>query len=133
MAEALARRFAGNAVFYSRGVAASGGPASEMAIRILAERYGIDLSGHVSRPLTEADVRGAGLILTMTASHRKHVSEMFPFAKDRLYTLYGLAFAVSDEKLLDIADPFMCGFDVYAACAAEIKRCIDSIDFSNYT
>jgi len=131
MAEALARRFGGGAEFFSRGVSAmDGGAASPMAVRVMRELYGIDLTGHISRPVTEADVSNANLILTMTESHRQRLASLFPFACDKLYTLYGFARADSDERYCDIADPYMSGFDVYAACADEIKKCLDLIDFS---
>jgi len=131
MADALARRHYNGFTFISRGVAAmDGDTASPMAVNVMHDIYNIDITGHVSRLVTEEDVRNAALILTMTNSHKQRIAFLFPFACDKLYTLYGLACADGDMKDYDIADPFMGSFEVYADCAAEIKRCLDLIDFS---
>lgn len=127
MAEALARSLpdmAPDMVFISRGVAAGDGPASDMAVRVMGEIYGIDIAAHVSRPVCEEDVRRAALILTMTASHKDIIAARFPFACDKLYTL-------GDAR--DISDPYMGDFDVYAACAADILAALRLINFKDLT
>ena len=130
MAEALARSTFADSEFISRGVSAfGGGGASSMALRVMKEIYGLDLKDHVSRLITEEDAKWANLILTMTEAHRRQVAELFPFAADKLYTVWGFA-NDNARKNRDISDPFMGDFAVYSACAAEIKECLDLIDFS---
>jgi protein-tyrosine-phosphatase len=115
MAEAMARDIYGIEHASSRGVAAvDGGQASPRAIEVMSRIYGIDITGHISRGITEADADAAEIILTMTESHREHVSQLFPFVTGKLFTI----------SSRDISDPFMQGFDAYASCAEEINQCL---------
>ena len=134
MAEAIANKFLSGklngVLFISRGVSAmDGGAASRMAVDVMRKIYGLDITGHVSRLVTEEDTRTAALIIAMTGAHRRRIAELYPAACDKLYTLYELTGDVSGR---DIADPYMSGYDVYAACAEEIFTCLNSIDFSCY-
>jgi protein-tyrosine-phosphatase len=53
-------------------------PASEYSIQIMKETYGINISSHRSRLLSEEDVRHADVIVGITASHREHIIRSFP-------------------------------------------------------
>jgi len=118
MAEGLARELFGKTDVFSRGISAqNGGTASPQAVWVMSDVYGIDLSGHVPQRLTEADVYAAEVIFTMTEAHKGHISKLFPAVCDKLFT-------VGDE---DISDPFMSDVDVYAACAEEIKKCLETL------
>jgi protein-tyrosine phosphatase len=118
MAEALARHVYGMSEVFSRGIAAhDGNAASPQAINVMRDVYQIDIKGHVSMCLTEADVSAAEVIYTMTESHRRYIADKYLFAQGKLFTI----------NKDDISDPFMQGFDVYAACAAEIKGCLEKL------
>jgi protein-tyrosine phosphatase len=88
MAEALLRarleeRHAGARV-HSAGTLAWDGPATDPAIRTLAAR-GLDLSQHRSRPVTDALVADADLILAMTRSHVWGIHAFDGDAADRTF------------------------------------------------
>ena len=93
MAEAIARQRAAELGWSSMevrsaGIAAYGGaPASGGALRT-ARAHGLDLSGHRSRLLTEADARRADLILTMSAEHLMSVVELGGGERAALLTSY---------------------------------------------
>jgi protein-tyrosine phosphatase len=100
-------------IVMSAGIAAMmGSRASIEGVDVLRE-MGIDISGHESQPLTEALVRHADLVLTMTRSHRQAILAEWPEAADR-------------TKLLsvgggDVADPVGGPPELYQRCAMQIR------------
>ena len=89
MAEALLRtRMAESGVdgpeVRSVGTAAVGGPATSAAVEVLADR-GIDLSGHVSRPLTGELLASADLVVAMTRRHEAEIGSVDPDARSRTF------------------------------------------------
>ena len=64
----------------SAGLSVSTHGASGHAIEAAAE-YGVDLSGHRSRPLTPDLIDEVNLILAMTARHKREIGERFPSAQ----------------------------------------------------
>jgi protein-tyrosine phosphatase len=98
----------------SAGLAAGQGmPASAEAIDTM-ERWGLDLSHHQSRPVSDAMIRNADLILTMTRSHREGLINRWPNAAARTHVLR------LDGG--DISDPIGCPASIYQACAEQIDR-----------
>ena len=101
-------------VVTSAGLAAwAGGPASSGALEAVAE-MGADLRGHSSQPLTEALVRQADVILTMTASHRAALLGQFPEAGDRV--------AMLSPDRRDVIDPIGGSLETYRSCARQIRE-----------
>jgi len=101
-------------VVTSAGLAAwAGGPASTGALEAVAE-LGADLRGHSSQPLTEALVRQADVILTMTASHRAALLGQFPEAGDRV--------AMLSPDRRDVLDPIGGSLETYRSCARQIRE-----------
>jgi protein-tyrosine phosphatase len=97
----------------SAGVAAwAGGQASEHAV-VAARELGGDLAGHESQPVTEALVRQADVILTMTAAQRAALVAQFPEAGGRV------ALLSSDRQ--DVIDPIGGPLDTYRRCARQIR------------
>jgi len=98
----------------SAGISAMlGGPPSPEAQQVMQQR-GLDLSRHATQPLTEALVRHADIILTMTRGHREAIVSQWPAAAKR-------------TKLLrrdrgDVADPIGGPLPQYAACARQIEE-----------
>jgi protein-tyrosine phosphatase len=83
----------------SAGVAAIDGvPASEQTTHILREK-GFD-EELTSSSLTESLVGWADLILTMTASHKRHAIQRFPEAFGKIYTLK--EFIEDDPAVLEL-------------------------------
>ena len=100
-------------VVASAGMAAwPGGPASEHAVTVAGELGG-DLGGHESQPLTDALVRQADVILTMTNAHRAALLAQFPEAGGRVTLL-------SPERQ-DVIDPIGGSLDTYRRCARQIR------------
>jgi protein-tyrosine phosphatase len=79
---------------------------------------GLDLSGHETQPLTEALVRHADVIYTMTRSHREAIVAQWPAAAERTYIL------AEDES--DICDPIGAPPEYYRRCAAQIQAALRS-------
>jgi len=69
----------------------TGSPASAAAVAVMAE-VGVDLAGHTSRIVAEADIDQADLIVVMTDAHRSEVARLGAGA-DRI-------------RVLGVADPF---------------------------
>lgn len=100
----------------SAGVAAaSGAVASPQAVDVMAAR-GLDLTGHASRPLDDALMNVADLVLTMTRGHRDTILAAYPEMHDRIHTLR--------RDGGDITDPVGMPVDVYAACAEQMDQAL---------
>lgn len=98
----------------SAGLAARPGePPSAHAVAAMGER-GIDLGGHRARRLDAGLVAWADLILTMTADHRRAVTQSFPAAAGRTFTLAEYAGGSPDA---DVPDPIGGPLDDYRRCA----------------
>lgn len=98
----------------SAGVAASeGAMASSQAVDVMEER-GLDLSNHQSRPLSDAIIDRADLILTMTRGHRAAILAAWPDRSDQVRTLR--------RDGGDIADPVGSSVEIYQQCADQIER-----------
>src|SRR5438477_7908916 len=63
-----------------------GSPATPDAEESAAER-GVDISAHVARRISIADIERADLILCMAAEHREDVLKAVPHASERTFTL----------------------------------------------
>jgi protein-tyrosine-phosphatase len=100
--------------------AGTGEPASAAAVRTMRE-YGVDLSGHRSTPLTPERIREADLMITLTASHRRHVGSMSTAALAKTRDL--LSFGSGG----DVGDPFGGGGADYADCFQSMKPALDAL------
>lgn len=82
MAEGIARVLANKqgieAQTESAGLYAQGGPAAEHAIRVCADRFGADLSEHVSRQVTQEMIEKADKVLTMTPEQASALQQLLP-------------------------------------------------------
>lgn len=105
-------------VVASAGLSAwSGSRASAGAIEAMRE-IGLDLSVHESQPLTEGLLRQADVILTMTAAHKAAILSQFPEAAPRV--------AMLSPDRHDVLDPIGGPIATYRACAAQIRRHLES-------
>ncbi len=108
----------------SAGVAAGiGSGASPQAIEVMGKRD-LDLTGHSSRPLDDAVMNVADLVLTMTRGHRAAILAAWPEMQDRVHTLR--------RDGGDISDPVGMPVEVYESCAEQIDQelaaWIDALD-----
>jgi len=114
-----------SAVATSCGVYASdNSPASPHADAVMAD-MGLGASVHKARRARREILASADYIITMTSGHKAHIlTEHIEFA-DKTHTLADLC------GTTDITDPFGGNLAVYHACAAELKHCIESLDWRN--
>ncbi len=114
--------------------AVAGQPASDGS-RIVAADRGLDLSGHLSRPLTEATLAGADWVIVMTRDHLAAVQRRFPDLAARL-GLLGVpgrdlrgADPARDPAVLaaeEVVDPIGGGREAYLRMAAQVERLLDA-------
>lgn len=127
MAEGLMRRWLGESPEWeveSAGVSAVAGQrASEGAIQVMAEKD-IDLSGHRSRTLTQAQIDAADLVVVMTDAHKSAVSGRFPRGGERVRLLNDFNPRRHGE---DVPDPFGMRADVYRTIRDEIEAAIPEL------
>ena len=98
----------------SAGVAAGvGSGASPQAVEVMGARN-LDLTGHSSRPLDDAVMNVADLILTMTRGHRAAILAAWPNMQDRVHTLR--------RDGGDISDPVGMPVEVYESCSEQIDQ-----------
>ena len=104
----------------SAGVSARGGePATDQSV-IALRKVGIDLSDHISQPLTQELVNGAMAVICMTDSHRAMV-RLLADPEPRNLILFR-EFVKSGER--EIADPYGCPLPVYEASRDEMVEAI---------
>ncbi|MGD8190363.1 low molecular weight protein arginine phosphatase [Brevibacillus ginsengisoli] len=107
----------------SAGIAAmEGSSASAHAGKVLEDR-GI-IHNHKSQRLREDLIAWADLILTMTRTHKDMISEWFPHASIKTYTLKEY---VGHQGDLDIADPFGGSLGTYERSAREIEQALNQL------
>jgi len=127
MAEAIARDVYKDLdfTFTSRGVnVLMPARATADAIRAVKLEYDLDLSNHLARALTEADVRRAGLALTMTEAHKRYLLQVYPAYADKCFTLCEYV----GVPLGDVRDPFGGDAVTYRACANELRGYIEKLN-----
>lgn len=100
-----------------------GMPASHNAIEALSQ-MGIDLSFHSSSAVSKEAVLNADLILTMTATHKRHLMLLHPEAADKTFTLKEYA---AGGKGGDVADPFGGDLETYICCRSDILESLEKL------
>lgn len=98
-----------------------GDPANSIAINVLKNEFGINISSHRSKVLDVDDIRQAWLILAMTEHHKKMILDIYPESADKIYTLKDYAEIEGDPNIFD---PFGGDYDVYKECAYEIEMAL---------
>ena len=100
----------------SAGTSASAGlAASPNALEAMRER-GIDIRGHLSRPITVDAILAADYIWVMAKSHYEDVLQMAPEAAGRA--------ALLDPSGESVEDPIGRDLDAYRACANHLERAV---------
>ena len=100
-------------------------PASLNAIAAIQD-YGLCLEAHKSRRITQKDLADAHMVIAMTARHKAVLSEICAKSIDKIHTFDELC------NCGDITDPFGGDAAIYLDCAAQIKNCIENIDWEIY-
>jgi protein-tyrosine phosphatase len=113
MAEGIARKRFGAAVeVASAGIAAIGGPASEEAVLVMKLVYGVDISGHIARPVGLFDLGRFDAVIAMDATIYHHLRDIWSVPEA---VLYGW----------DIEDPLGADYETYRETARKIERRLD--------
>ena len=98
----------------SAGLSADEGGANEKSV-LAAGEYGIDISSHRARQLTQEIADGAEEIYTMTPAQAYLLKQILPHKKIS---------SLTDEG---VSDPFGGSEEVYRRCAREIKNAVEHI------
>ena len=108
----------------SAGVAArSGDRVSEKSV-VALRKVGLDISGHISQPLTQQMLDGAQLVLCMTESHRAMIQLQAEPVPQHLYLFREFMPQRGDKE---IGDPFGGPLKVYESARDELVEAIPSL------
>lgn len=122
VAEALLKRHFPEKVVCSAGMAALvGQPANDMAQEI-AQRDGLDLSGHRAQQITRSMCLGADLILVMESDQQRELATRYPLARGKIHCL-------GEEpggKRFDVDDPYRKPREAFEQAHAAIVRGVDN-------
>jgi len=108
----------------SAGVAAREGERVSENSVIALKKAGIDISGHVSRPLTQRMLDEAFVTLCMTESHRAMIQLQAEPAPKNLFLFREFMPQLGDKE---IGDPYGGPLKVYEACRDELVEAIPSL------
>ncbi len=112
-----------NVLVYSAGtVAGIGSLPSEFAVRAV-QKYGADISHHLSASLTKELINGADLILVMSPKHKESVVNLVSEAKSKTFLLKEYAFGSQEE----VEDPIGAPLEVFEKVAAEINESLEKV------
>lgn len=126
MAETLANSMIASSAFEvefsSAGIyAVKGQSASQNASRVMNE-MGLDISRHISTPVSDELLNDATLILTLTEAHKNLIFSNYPNAGHKTFTLLEY---IGENG--DITDPFGGPIDTYRSCATKIKNSVEKL------
>jgi protein-tyrosine-phosphatase len=108
----------------SAGVSARSGERVSQNSVLALRKAGIDISGHVSRPLTQAMLDEAFAVICMTESHRRLIrEEANPLPKHLFLFREFLPGAIDQE----IGDPYGGSLRVYEAVRDEMVEALPSL------
>lgn len=108
----------------SFGLAAESGlPASTNSVKAM-QRIGLDVSGHQSRLLTQADVDRSIVIFGMTESHLAALHSRFEVLPEFILLLRDVLPA---DVPRDIADPFGGGYREYEECRDSMVEAVPAM------
>ncbi|MCD6460520.1 low molecular weight protein arginine phosphatase [bacterium] len=111
----------------SAGVAAyQGFPASVNAI-LVAKKYGIDLSYHLSRCVTSSLVEKADYVFVMTTQHLNILNEHFPEHSKKIFLLKDFSGVEDDTFNLNVEDPIGGDLEDYEKCFLELEKLIKGV------
>ena len=109
-------------VFSAGTIAQPGILPSDFAV-IAAQKYGADISHHLSSPLTKESINDADLILVMSPKHKDRVIELVPKAKSKTFLLKEYAFGIQEE----VEDPVGQSLEVFEKVASVINENIEKV------
>jgi protein-tyrosine-phosphatase len=97
------------------------------SVRDLLRKEGVKDPVHIPTELTADLAAGADLILAMTAQHKARISELYPDAAGKTFTLVDYAGFGGD----DIADPYgrdpLFYFEIFKLIKAAVRAALDRL------
>ncbi|KAA8732069.1 low molecular weight phosphotyrosine protein phosphatase [Acinetobacter qingfengensis] len=99
MAEVLLKQHFPNLQVNSAGLVAMVDHPADEKSQLCMQRLGIDLSNHRAKQITAEDVKQVDVVLTMSTQQQKHLEQLFPFSK-------GKVFRLGHWQNKDISDPY---------------------------
>lgn len=113
-----------NIEIISRGIAVYfPSEANENSLKAM-EVYGLDLSKHIAKQITQEDINSCNLIYTMTKQHKNFIERFSENnVSNKVFTLKEYVKANG----VDISDPYGGDIDVYKSCAEELYLYIDRL------
>jgi len=112
MAEGLAKKALGESVHVeSAGLAPAFDSAAPEAVELMKKNYGVDISHHVPKNVTETPVRTFDRVIVLDGYVFKTIRSLVPDLGDKLL-------------FWDIEDPFGKSMEVYTRAAEKIWDCI---------
>ena len=118
----------------SAGVFAIEGMSPSKETLKLLQQEGIDMTGHMAKPLNAEMIRNAQLILVMEQLHLEEILRRVPEAKGKAFLLKN--FGHSDPAEVgdpNIPDPIGKPLEVYEVCFATIRESIERVAHSLIT
>ncbi|HWA87927.1 MAG TPA: low molecular weight protein arginine phosphatase [Opitutus sp.] len=108
----------------SAGIAAREGDAVSENSVIALRKVGIDISRHVSRPVTQALLNDSAVVVCMTELHRAMIQLQADPAPKHVYLLCEF---MPPGSAREIADPYGSSLKTYEICRDEIVEAIPSL------
>lgn len=102
----------------------SGMTGSYESFVVLKESYGVDMSRHLSQPLTFELAESADLIVVMTGAHRHAILQRMPDLYPKIKLLMAYA---PDHGRTDVTDPYGADIPVYAGCFERMRPALDNL------
>ncbi len=102
-------------------LALPGNSATFLAQKVAAE-YGVDLTEHRAKLVSEKLVNGSNLILVMEKSHKDSLLTDFPEAADKTFLIRHFARFGSRDR--GIADPYGLQHEAYRFCFLDIEDAV---------
>ena len=117
MAEVIFNASEKNGVAASSGLCVMSNTGAEKNASETVKKWGLDLSGHISRQTTQEMYDCADNVFTMTAAHKWTLPD-----DEKVQTLSEAA-----GERGDVEDPYGGDLEVYSACAEQIKKLIEKM------
>ncbi len=106
-------------------------------VSLIARKYGLDLSRHRSKPVTEPLLSAHDLVLVMEAGHKEALQTEFPSVSDRIYLLSqaaeGRSYDIPDlidslESMMEVTENIheliQTGFGNICGLAVRLQRAL---------
>jgi protein-tyrosine-phosphatase len=90
-------------------------PVAAPAVDVMWE-IGIDISNDYSKPVTDADLQWADIVVGLQRSHLEHLAEKYPSIVGKLRYLG-----------CDIEDPYRSGLEIYRAVRDKLDRAFRAV------